>query len=194
MYYEIVIDTNILEHASNPSPSNNYYLHAKRLLDWILDLNDDTEINHQISICVDGKWDFREPFNSQKNTSEIVKEYRTRFNNRYGAYGWIFLEKMYKDQLVKSKHKRPLTMNNKIDPVKMKEIKRLIKRKSSTDRIFIGVTCNTDSESIVSNDAEDFPTTKRPEFFEKLNVCIYYPCQKQRIESRFFSPTIIDSC
>jgi len=185
MFTEIVIDTNILEHASNASPSNKHYYGAYTLLRKIIDENRKEGI--KIKIGVDRKWDFRDPFNPEKNESMLVQEYCIRFKNK-NLFGWIFLMEMFASEWVKKCPKFPVCgKKGTLDHVKKKTIKRLIHGEDPTDCIFVGVACSCDSQTLISNDQEHFPKNSRSNFKDELVVYILFPEEKLIIDNKFFS-------
>ena len=149
-FKDIVIDTNVLVHASNISC--NCYALSLKLLEDIL--------NSKSNICVDDGFDL----DAGENRSQIGYEYEKLLKKRNGEFPSQFLAKMFASQRIKEVPKNAEQRQKKIIEQKIKNTK---------DRIFVNVTCNSNEKILASNDNEDFKKQKRNLLKSKLKINIF---------------------
>lgn len=145
---DIVVDTNIFCHANNTGV--NFHASAKRFL---LRLS-----NSDTLLCIDEGFDPDEA----RNRSHIGSEY---YNNlRHGSFAYSILLQIIRDKLVKLILKSQYTKHKS-------KVKRYVRNK--TDRIFLCVTLVSNSGVLISNDFNDFQTSKRKFLKQILKVKIF---------------------
>jgi hypothetical protein len=144
---DIVLDTNILMHASNPQELR---CTASKHLGQIL-------LNGKTRIVVDEGFD---P-DMSKNKSMIGHEYFS--NITFGSFAFALILKLVSEQRVVGVVKSPGMRAKKIV---MQRIRKPI------DRVFVYVTCNSQERTFVSHDFEDFPEEKRLYLRRELGIAV----------------------
>ena len=156
MIPDIVLDTNVLVHAGNPSVAHftqsvnflNKYLNTKTLL------------------CVDEGFDF----DQSKNRSLIGHEYIKYL--RAGSFGYNVIVTVATSLRIKPCSRNTTTKNRK-------KINQLVRNKR--DRTFLRVTCNSDSKIFTSHDYTDFPNNKRRDFYSEIKIRIFSAQEAQAL-------------
>ena len=144
---DLVVDTNVLLHAENPE--EDCFAAAIDLLEEIL--------GSETRLCVDNRFDL----DKGRNRSMIGWEYLNHL--RFGSYAFTFLATMLREQRVIGVPRFPERRRKRI-------IFRLVG--PSRDRTFVGVTCNSHENVLVSHDFRDFGRTKRSTLDRLLGVTV----------------------
>jgi predicted nucleic acid-binding protein len=144
---DVVIDTNVLKHASNPQ--EQLCSAARGLANRILDT--------AVKICVDEGFDVI----PSKNRSLIGHEYLTHI--RFGSFAYAFIVKLISDNRVRTLSKNVGTRASKIICQRVRK---------PADRVFIRIAVNSDEKVLVSHDFADFSQPKRDSFRQDLDVTI----------------------
>jgi len=147
-FKDIVIDTNVLVHSGDPN--ERCFEASVELLSNILDSNS--------VICIDEK---RETGNG-KFDGMIYQEYNKRLGF-HTPFATNFISKLSRNQRVVEVPKNPDSKRKKI-------IEQKIRKKS--DRVFVGVACNSHDNLLASHDFEDFQKPKRQFLKSKLKINI----------------------
>ena len=144
---QIVIDTNVILHADNPV--SGYQSDSKNFLDRFL-----TKGCYRLAL------DRSPPLGRQHNESQILQEYseHVTYVSSFGHYFLIeVLKRSWFDVVGRTNDRR--------------EKKIIIQEVSDkVDRIFLRVTCMTNSRKLVTHDFDDFPMQKRERLAEALQV------------------------
>lgn len=181
----MVLDTNVLVHASNTPPDlnkiydkNSVYYHwcdASRFIDTFI--REVREKGKKIAICVDGIWDITD---QGKNKSQIVFEYWEHvLRGSPEKLGKILLVTLAKNGLILTKPKWPNQRDKHF-------IERII-HSNKTDRIFVGVTCSTNKKTMISNDENDFPDKIRKVLRSQIKIDIHRSDEQEIINRKYFS-------
>lgn len=144
---DIVIDTNVLAHASNPQEKRR--AHAVSLISRLLD--------GSTHLCVDEG--FRESESS--NGSHIFAEYRRLLPP--GSLGRAFVAKLAGSQRIKQLPRKAATSASQ-------KINQLIAKR--TDLLFVCVAYNSAEKLLISHDFVDFQLKKRKLIGKELGVAI----------------------
>jgi hypothetical protein len=148
MLVDVVIDTNVLMHCSDPrEPRQQASLELTKCL-----------LSGAAHLCVDEGFDL----NSGKNASHIGHEYIKHL--RFGMPGYHFVT-----EIAKRSRLKPLPMRAGDAGVRRK-VNQLIRNR--TDRCFLGVAHNSASRVLVSHDFTDFPVPKRTTIRADLDVSV----------------------
>ena len=144
---DIVIDTNVLMHASNPQEALSGA--ARQLIHLLL--------NGTTKIVVD------EGFSSDeaKNQSAIGREYLDKI--RHGSIAFALIIQLVSEHRITSVKKSAGHKHKKI-------ICQMVRK--PVDRIFLSVACNSQERVLVSHDFEDFSEPKRAVFRRVLKIAI----------------------
>lgn len=146
---DITIDTNVLIHAQNPQ--EDCFEASNYLLEELL--------KTKTKICIDEGFD---P-NTGQNKSIIGFEYISHI--RPGSKSYSFLFKLFQNKRISELQKFPELSKKKI-------IKRLIPKEEQTDRIFLGVACNSQECILTTHDKPHF-LSKRFPIRNKLKVVVH---------------------
>ena len=147
MLPDIVIDTNVLMHAGNPNEPR--FGSANKILDLV---------QESITLlCIDRGFDI----NETKNRSIIGREYLD--NLSFGSKGYAVIVYLLTRQRVVEKDKNPSTREKRIIRTNIR---------NARDRVFAGVTCNSESRVLVSHDYKDFPGQIRTYLKRKISMNI----------------------
>jgi len=147
MLSDIVIDTNVLVHAQNPSVER--FVESRNLLNMLLAC--------ATMLCVDEGFNF----NQTENRSFIGLEYLKHLTP--GSVSFQFVVSLASNGRIKRLPKNAVQQSKKI-------INQLIRKQS--DRIFLSVACNSSDKTLISHDYEDFQIQKRKTLKQKLGVII----------------------
>ena len=142
---DLVVDTNVLVHAQNPSEQRCN--DARTLLHRLL--NDDT------ALCVDEGFNPDEALNRSSIGAEYVEHIRA------GTLPYTVIAQLAMSGRVVQKPKRAPRREQKL-------IEQMIRNR--TDRVFLGVAFNSISKVLVSHDFTDFQIQKRPSIRRALGV------------------------
>lgn len=147
MLRDVVIDTNVLLHASNPTEIRRQYAHR-----FLVALQDTNTV-----VCVDEGFDLDE----RRNRSLIGQEYLEQL--RFGMLGYAVVAHL-------ARHGRVRGVSRAVGAATSKTINRLIRDKR--DRTFVRVTCNTQERLLTSHDFDDFPNEKRRRLRDVIEVLV----------------------
>jgi predicted nucleic acid-binding protein len=144
---DVVIDTNVLKHASNPQEP--LCSAARDFANKIL--------RSKTKICVDQGFDIV----SERNRSLIGHEYLTHVT--FGSFAYAFLLQLIAEKRVSIHSKN----------VGSRAMKIIVQRvRKPADRVFLRVTVNSQGNVLVSHDFEDFAQPKRDVFRKELKIAI----------------------
>ena len=144
---EIVIDTNVLMHAENPT--ENFMKDSIDFLSKLIDSN--------IKICVDEGFDATE----SKNKSKIYSEYLNNLN--YGSFGSTAITLLAQTDRILEKPKK---VSNNIGQL----INRCVYDKE--DRIFTKIAVQSVCKILVSHDHKHFPENVRKCLKKRIDLDI----------------------
>ena len=147
-FKDIVIDTNVLIHSGDPN--GRFFESSVELLSNILDSNS--------VICIDEK----RKMGTGNFDGTIYHEYKDKIGF-HTPFALNFINKLSQNQRVVEIPKNP---NRKMKKI----IERTIRKK--TDRVFVGVACNSHDKLLASHDFEDFQITKRQFLKSQLKINI----------------------
>jgi hypothetical protein len=148
MLNNLVVDTNVLEHASNPNE-----IRCEDSVKLIEQLS-----NSHYNIACDEGANFEMPC---KNRSHIISEYLSRLNQ--SMLGFIFLAHL-------AKNKRISEFSKKTNKADSNRIDQCIINKS--DRVFLKVANNTEHKLFISHDYRDMSIKKREYLYKHLGINI----------------------
>jgi hypothetical protein len=141
----VVIDTNVLEHASNPTE-----IRCNNSIELIDCFTNDISL----FIYMDEGYDPEEA----KNKSQIGGEYMERLDP--GMYGYTLLLLLVKNDRIKFVEK-------KVSPSVSKIIRRIGK---PVDRVFAKVAFNSSEKILISHDFTDFSNSLRVFLLKEINL------------------------
>jgi hypothetical protein len=147
MMDDIVVDTNVLVHSSNPQEA--MCVAARQLIQRI---GDSTVI-----LCLDEGFDT----DPAKNRSHIGYEYIQHV--RHGSFAFGFILKLVSEQRIRA-------LSRKVDTRSKRRICQSIRKPA--DRTFVFVTLNSLERTLVSHDFEDFSVNKRAYLEGELGIRI----------------------
>lgn len=142
---DIVIDTNIFMHSVNAQFPGQ--AETAEFLGKVLD--------GTVFLCIDEGFDLDEA----KNRSKIGSEYFDKV--RFVDFAWHVIATM-------GKQGRIVKVTSKVAAACAKTIRRNVYDK--TDRVFVQVSCNSRSKSLVSHDFTHFPDHVRAELCRAIGV------------------------
>lgn len=145
---DIVVDTCVLCHASNPASGRQ---------DESIALIEDL-LRSITSLCIDPDFDLDE----SKNRSRIFSEYLNYLNE--SALGYYALIELASTQ-------RLIPVSTKIDGQTAKKINQLVN--DNTDRVFARVAYNSKEKTIVSHDFVAYSKGRRQELDKQLSISVY---------------------
>ncbi len=143
---DLVIDTNVLVHASNGQVPKQR--HSINLIDYLLASSE--------VICIDDGfvWD-------DTNRSFIGSEYRNHLKN--GMLGYTFVVTMLAGKRFKECSRSvPVNISKKIN--------QCISHLKPRDKTFLKVTYNSISKTLISHDNEDFHQSKRSHIIRQFKI------------------------
>jgi len=143
---DIVIDSNVLAHADNPTDGNHES--STELLRVLL--------ASETLLCVDREFAF-----AHGNTSLIGQEYLETVG--FGGTGYATLLTLMATSRIKS-----VPMRLPRDEAKI--IEALIRPSKPRDRTFVRVAANSDERTFVSHDWEDFTASVRRDLKRRLAI------------------------
>jgi len=146
MLHDIVVDTNVLVHASNPAVA----LHEAALL-FVTALTTSKSM-----LCVDEGFDIREA----NNRSLIASEYRQHLI--VGMVGYSVIVALASSGRVKQVAKA-------VNAATRNRVRKLVPRKPR-DRTFIHVAINSTEHVVVSHDFDDFSADVRRQLQRDIGV------------------------
>lgn len=147
MLVDLVVDTNVLLHASNPAEDR--FNDAQAFLEVLLD---------SVAImCVDKGY----TLDTARNRSQIMAEYLTHL--RAGTLGFQVVQTMAANERIRG-------VERHIEPREAKKIKQAVWDR--TDRVFVKVTLNTEERTLVSHDFQHFPLDARDTLRTEIRVHI----------------------
>ncbi len=147
MLPDIVIDTNVLCHADNPSEPR--CAASLTLMNTLLVIS--------TNLCVDEGF----ALDMTKNRSHICAEYLERLVP--GSVPYAVLTHLAAFNRVREVHRRP-------DWATARRIKQMVRK--ARDRIFVGVAHNSAGKTLVSHDFQDFAAAKRHTVKKDIGVSI----------------------
>lgn len=147
MLDDIVIDTNVFVHGSNPH--GQHFSDAGDFLARLLEV--------ETKLCVDEGFDMEEA----SNRSLIGDEYLRHI--RAGMLGYEVLARVFASRRLK-------VVASSASPAVRKSINRRVGNKR--DRTFLFVTMNTDERVLVSHDYADFPQPLRRELADEFDLSV----------------------
>lgn len=145
---DIVVDTNVLLHATNPS-AGQYFTDS---IDFLKRLAES-----DLNLCVDEGFSL----DTSKNRSMIGHEYLKHLQPASTSYQLLM-------QLALSS--RISLVPSKVDRRISKIVTQVIRKKS--DRVYLKVACNSENSTLTSHDFEDFSKDKRKSLKKKIGVTI----------------------
>lgn len=144
---EVVIDTNVLVHASNGGD-----VHYQPSVAFLEDF-----VAGGAAMLIDEGYD-EEP---TKNESRIYREYHQFL--KPGMYGFYVLAALGNFGRIVERPQYP-------DLITKAEISALVH--DSGDRVFLGVSAGSSSRVLISHDQVDMPLSLRPRLKGKIGVCV----------------------
>ena len=153
---DLVIDTNVLVHASNPGESRQ-----QECIDLINYLLESSE-----QICLDEGFDFSENLNKSHIGYEYIKHLK------HGMLGHVLIVSM-------AQSKRVVEVSKTVPAGIAGKINQSIVNKH--DRVFIKVALNSESRILISNDFTDFSKSKRKHIRKEIGVQVVVPNEYDKI-------------
>lgn len=145
---DVVVDTNVLCHAGNPS--DRYFGSSLALVKRLLELA-------TVKLCVDPGFNLDEA----KNQSKIAAEYREHLPP--GTIGYQLIVEMATRGLIN-------VSCGKLNESQRKKLNQMIR--NTRDRTFVKTASLSLSRRLVSNDFEDFQEKKRPALEKVFNISL----------------------
>lgn len=148
---DIVVDTNVLAHAANPS-DQDHFNDASLFLEQLA--SETTTI-----ICIDPD----PSLDRNQNTSRIFGEYLTTLSPAAltaSVIAALFIQGRY--AVV------PRTVSKEVRT----KINRLVRKSSATDKVFVSVAYNSTDRVLASHDFTDFPAPVRAALARELAVTV----------------------
>lgn len=147
MLSDIVVDTNVLMHASNFQEPRQADAQS-----FLLSL----QIS-ETQLCVDEGFDI----NEAKNRSHIGSEYLNNLN--IGMLGFAVVSYLAKSGRIRM-------VSRSVPPAISKKIR--LRVGSAQDRVFVRVAFNSEDKTLASHDFTDLPQKTRNELSKKISVTI----------------------